>query len=203
VDKITTVIFDLGRVLVGIDSGGKKLGGLLRPVAAFFSGNVFDAVYFLPEVRQHMTGAIDSREFHRRSVERFGLSLGYDEFCEAWCDMFHPVPAMRALFDEVSSRYRVGILSDTDPLHWSALLGLMPWLGAVDKPTLSHEVGFLKPHPALFSAAASDCGAAKEECLFIDDREENVIGARYYGMQALRFTGENKLRRDLAGLRIL
>ena len=113
------------------------------------------------------------------------------------------MPGMEELFREVAGRYRVGILSDTDPLHWHAIRTMMPWLEAVERPTLSYEVGYLKPHPEMFTAAARNCGSAKEQCLFIDDLAGNVDGARYFGMQALIFNGQEKLRRDLHQVKVL
>ncbi len=150
-----------------------------------------------------MTGVIDSREFHRQVVERFRLDYSYDDFVEGWCDLFEPVPAMRDFFNEVSGRYRVGILSDTDPLHWAKIRAMAPWLDEVKNPTLSHNVGYLKPHQKMFAEAAANCGSAKEDCLFIDDRIENVDGARYCGMPALQFASLEKLRRDMTGFQLL
>jgi putative hydrolase of the HAD superfamily len=202
VDNVKTVVFDLGRVLVGIDYKGEKFISLMRS-AGITAGEAFDKFWFLSEVRQHMTGEITPREFHRRATARFGVDIPYEEFVEGWCDLFHPVPEMKALFDEIAGRYDVGLLSDTDPLHWEKILEMYPWLRKIEKPTLSFNVGCLKPHPDIYAAAAADCGRAKEECLFIDDKIENVDGARYCGMPALHFTSVEKLRRDLAGLNVL
>ncbi len=200
--NITTIIFDLGRVLVDVRTDGEKFGRLMR-AAGITDEDSFERIWYLSEVRQHMTGVIDSREFYRQTVGRFKFDYSYEDFVEGWCDMFAPVPAMKILFDELSARYRVGLLSDTDPLHWDRLLGMMPWLAEVGNPTLSYNVGYLKPHPKMFAEAAANCGRAKEACLFIDDRIENVDGARYCGMPALQFVSPEKLRRDLAGFQIL
>lgn len=200
--NITTIIFDLGRVLVDISTGGEKFGRLMRSTG-ISSENSFEAFWYLREVRQHMTGVIDSREFFRQAAERFSLSCGYDEFVEGWCDLFSPLPGMREFLGGIAGRYRVGILSDTDPLHWAAIRAMMPWIAGIKNPTLSYNVGYLKPHPKMFAEAAANCGSAKEACLFVDDRIENVDGARYCGMPALQFVSLEKLRRDLTGFQLL
>lgn len=199
---ITTIIFDLGRVLVGIDTSGEKFTRLMR-AAGLTDPAVFDTFWRLDEVCRHMTGEIDSREFHRQASARFGADVSYEDFEEAWCDIFHPLPEMKTVFDELAGRYTVGLLSDTDPLHWNTIRAMLPWLSAIKTPTLSFEVGCLKPHPKMFGTAAANCGRTKEECLFIDDRAENVDGARSFGMQSLQFTTPEKLRNDLAGLKLL
>ncbi len=199
---ITTVIFDLGRVLVKIGTDGDKFGRLMRAMR-IEPAQAFATYWFTPEVRQHMAGEMDSLEFYYRAKERFDLPHSYNEFVEGWCDLFSPYPEMEELFARVAERYPVGLLSDTDPLHWAHILAHNPWLKKIAKPSLSYEIGYLKPHPAMFNAAAADCGRQKRQCLFIDDVQANADGARHYGMPALLFTGPEKLSRDLRGLGIL
>lgn len=200
--NVKAVIFDIGRVLVSIDSSGEKFGRLMQ--AAGISPNEgLGKFSFLTEVRKHMLGEVTSREFYQLAVDRFNLTYSYDDFVEGWCDQFRPMPAMQELFQEISSRYRVGLMSDTDPLHWATLCRLMPWLLEVEKPTLSFTVGYLKPHPKMYATAAENADVEKGECLFIDDMIENVDGARYFGMPALQFNGAEKLRKDLLGLKVL
>lgn len=200
--NIHTIVFDLGNVLVRVDPARGKFGQLVRSFG-LTPEEAFGRFSFESEVRRFMTGELAPEEFHRALSERFGLDFAYDRFVESWCDMFEPVEGMRELFEEISQRYEVGILSDTDPLHWNCIRKMMPWLERVAKPSLSFEVGFLKPHPGMFEAAAANAGREKHECLFIDDLVANVDGARYFGMPALLFTGEGKLRRDLTGLKLL
>jgi haloacid dehalogenase superfamily, subfamily IA, variant 3 with third motif having DD or ED len=202
VENITTVIFDLGRVLVRLNTDGERFGELMRSVGVE-PGQAFRQFWLQGDVHRHMTGELSPQAFYDAARENFGLSTSYESFVEGWCDLFAPMPGMEELFGEVAGRYRVGILSDTDPLHWRAIRAMLPWLAAVERPTLSYEVGYLKPHPEMFAAAARNCGSAKEECLFIDDLTGNVDGARYFGMQALVFNGLEKLRRDLRQVKVL
>lgn len=200
--NISTVIFDLGRVLVRISTDGEKFGGLMRAMGIEPS-EAFDRFWYASEVRMHMTGEMDPVEFFHAARDRFGLKYTYEDFIDAWCDLFQPMPGMEALFHRVAERYRVGILSDTDPLHWVYIRNMMPWLSAVEKPTLSYNVGYLKPHPKMYEAAAENSEAKKECCLFIDDLIANVDGARYSGMPALLFHDAERLARDLTGLRLI
>ncbi|MGH8670650.1 MAG: HAD-IA family hydrolase [Burkholderiales bacterium] len=59
-----------------------------------------------------------------------------------------------------------------------------------------------KPDPALFVLAARRLGVAREDCLLIDDRLENVQSARATGWQALRFSTAQTLAEDLKTLGI-
>lgn len=200
-EGIDTIIFDVGRVLVGIDTSGEKFSDL-----AWSTGippdQAFAAFSYNNEVRDFCTGKLFPETFYLSVRDRYNILIDYSAFREAWCDLFHPMPGMEELFGRLSRHYSIGLLSDTDPLHWEHIRSLFPWLAEVEKPTLSFEVGYLKPHPAMFRAAAANCGKRPDQCLFIDDLRANVDGARLSGMQAIVFEGVDKLQRDLAGLGI-
>ena len=61
-------------------------------------------------------------------------------------------------------------------------------------------LGLRKPQPAIYRCALDILGRPAERVLFIDDREENTQAARDAGMRAIRFTGAEALRRDLAAV---
>ncbi|MCD8139214.1 MAG: HAD family phosphatase [Planctomycetaceae bacterium] len=200
---ITTIIFDIGRTLVALHTRGEKFGRLMRAIGVEPS-QAMRRFWNAPEVLGHSTGKLDSPAFYRAVRDRFGLDHDFDAFKQAWCDIFEPMPGMESLFTELSGgRYAVGLLSDTDPLHWERLQEIMPCLATVKKPTFSYAVGQVKPHPAMYRAAAADCGSEPAHCLFIDDLAANVDGARACGMAALQFTGADALRRDLVSLGLL
>lgn len=67
----------------------------------------------------------------------------------------------------------------------------------------SCHVGLRKPYPAIYRRALDILGRPAGRVLFIDDRPENVLAANTAGMQALRFEGAAKLRRDLETLGVL
>jgi FMN phosphatase YigB (HAD superfamily) len=196
------VVFDLGRVLVGLDFTRGLIGRL-----AGGSGPITDQrlqrALADPLFGDFSTGRIAPAEFHRRMEARFGLGLGFEEFSRQWCDIFLVMPGMEALVREVAVPVPIGLLSDTDPLHWAFELEAQPWLRIFPRPTLSFEIGRLKPDPECFRLAADSTGVAIERCLFVDDLERNVEGARAAGMQAMRFEGEARLRVRLCELGVL
>jgi HAD superfamily hydrolase (TIGR01509 family) len=58
---------------------------------------------------------------------------------------------------------------------------------------LSSEVGWRKPHPAIYAAALAQAGVRPEEALFVGDRPvEDVAGPKRLGMRAVlcRFDGD-------------
>lgn len=52
----------------------------------------------------------------------------------------------------------------------------------------SSALRVMKPDSAIYLAAADAVGTAPGDCLFVDDRRENVLGALAVGMPAVRFS---------------
>jgi putative hydrolase of the HAD superfamily len=71
---------------------------------------------------------------------------------------------------------------------------------AFDVTLSSCYLGLRKPQPAIYRRALDILGTPAERILFIDDRQENVAGARAAGIRGLRFDGAEQLRRDLETL---
>jgi len=194
--SIQAVIFDLGRVLVNVH---------VRRLMDFFCKEAGggDAFQMLPRIMadplmtQYSTGQIDSRRFHQALCDQYGLKLSFDDFALRWCDIFSPMDGMEEIVAALSDKFKLGLLSDTDPLHWEYIQSHFPLVRYFIRPTLSFEVGTTKPNREIYLAAAKNTGARPENCLFIDDLEENVNGAKAAGMQAIRFEGVEQFSMDL------
>lgn len=84
-----------------------------------------------------------------------------------------------------SRRMRLGILSDSMPSFRHVVEG-HPCAADLHALVISTEIGAGKPDARMYQTAADRLGIAPEECLFVDDREGNLQGARKIGMRALR-----------------
>ena len=67
-----------------------------------------------------------------------------------------------------------------------------------DGGVFSCYVQLIKPDPEIYRTLLEKYGLQAEECLFIDDREDNVVAARELGMQAIRFENYAQAREELA-----
>ena len=61
----------------------------------------------------------------------------------------------------------------------------------------SYEAQSMKPHAGIYELAAKRVNLPPEEIFFVDDRAENVEGARKLGWQAVRYTTPLRLANDL------
>ena len=72
-----------------------------------------------------------------------------------------------------------------------------PWFRDFDYVCFSAEVQLAKPEAAIYHACLEVVHSRPEECLFIDDRAENVEAARALGMYALKFVSVHELAVDV------
>jgi putative hydrolase of the HAD superfamily len=83
---------------------------------------------------------------------------------------------------------RTSILSNLPAPLGENLRATDGFLDHFDQITFSYELGVLKPEPEIYRYAVRGLGVAPEEALFLDDRPENVEGARAIGLHAEIFT---------------
>jgi putative hydrolase of the HAD superfamily len=107
------------------------------------------------------------------------------------------------LLQALGRRYNLAIVSNTNTLHYERIRREYPVVDLFPLAILSYEVGSMKPSPEIFRAALEAVGSRPEECFFIDDRAENVEGARKLGIQANLFRGQAALEEAMreAGVR--
>lgn len=68
-----------------------------------------------------------------------------------------------------------------------------------DHVTLSYEQRCVKPDSPIYIECCKGLGIAPGECLFLDDKEPNVVGARTAGLHSLVFETPELLSSQLAG----
>lgn len=194
--NIEAVIFDLGRVIVDVDVH-RLAGVVFSRMSQADVERLIIAVMGDELMMRFNTGKVGPQEFYEGLAERFGLAPGFEEFKDLWCGVFSPIAGMEEIIRQLNGAYRLGLLSDTDPLHWAYLHSTYPVLSLFARPTLSFEVGVVKPDPAIFLAAAKNVDTPVERCLYIDDLAANVQGAVAVGMTGIVFGGAGALRAKL------
>ncbi len=86
----------------------------------------------------------------------------------------------------------LGLLSDAMPstLAFMEWQGLLPYFKAA---VISTQVGAIKPDPRMYEAILKKLDADPADCLFVDDKAENLDGAVKAGMQAAQMTRSTAL----------
>ena len=74
------------------------------------------------------------------------------------------------------------------------------FLDVLDGGVISYQVHALKPHREIYEALYQKYALNPEECLFFDDRLENIEGSKKTGMQAIQVLSEETLCEKLDDL---
>jgi len=197
-EPIRGVIFDFGNVIYGFDNlrilaGLSKLcGRSVGELATLLGESTLSPDY--------ESGRLDSSEFLGGVSRLCGYSFEEDAFVHAFTDIFTPIESTLDLIRRLASRYRLGLLSNTNPWHFERVIRpceVFPLFHAV---TLSHEVKAMKPDPRIYEDALAKLGLAAGECVFIDDRPEFAEAATRLGMHGITYTNYEKLIGELRAL---
>jgi putative hydrolase of the HAD superfamily len=193
---IKAFIFDLGNVLVSFDHS--KIVERLKTVCDLEHEEIFGKAISSALVQDYNLGKISSEEFFAAVNRELSLRMNYEDFCETWNCTFHPEPIIPPeLIENLSKKYKLLVLSDTNALHFDFIKENFPILDYFEEFILSHKVASAKPSSEIFQAAVKIAGCQPEECLFIDDLEANVEGARKTGINALQFVSAQELEAEL------
>lgn len=76
----------------------------------------------------------------------------------------------------------------------------MPVLKKFENYFLSFEMKLNKPDSRVFKKILAELSAAGEDCIFIDDAEENIEAARQFGIHGIRAHEPEKMASELKRL---
>lgn len=145
-------------------------------------------------------GRLGVSDYYEQLCEKIRCRPPRDKLWEAASDIFAPIePSMRLLERLHGGGHRLGLLSNTNAVHWDWFFGgRYPTLDEVFEVRLgSFQVRAMKPDPQIYWTAIERAGVAAERVFFTDDRQENVDGAAACGIDAVLFTGTEQLENDL------
>lgn len=108
-------------------------------------------------------------------------------------------PASAALLDELARDGAQLALLSNAPSSFARFAERQPWAEHFRVRVFSGDVGCAKPDAKIFELLAERLGARPSDCVFFDDREVNVTGARAAGLRAHLWQGADHARRMLTG----
>lgn len=95
------------------------------------------------------------------------------------------------------NNYTLYLLSNFDKESYTRLLCRYPDIFALfENIVISAHIQMLKPYKEIYNYILTKYHLLPEECLFIDDQEENVQGAQDLGIKGLHYTNFNLLLKD-------
>jgi putative hydrolase of the HAD superfamily len=202
-DGLRAIIFDIGRVLVRIDLA--RAQNALADGSRLSAKELWSAIEKDPQWKDWQQGRLSARDWHQKLCQRFGMTLGFEAFVKAWNSALDPTPIHPdTLFAHLARHYRLGLLSNTDPIHVAYLEKTYSFYEYFPKTLriYSCAVGACKPQPLVFQEALRACKVKASEAVFIDDIAAFADAARALGIHGIPYASPEQLREDFARLGI-
>lgn len=108
---------------------------------------------------------------------------------------------IRFIQENLAGQYKLAVLSNMDGGTAEEMLGEHTEL--FDQVMLSGELGVAKPDARAFLLAAQRLGEFPDDCVMIDDSQQNCVAAEDVGMRAVYYRDLGQLRQKLAEYGIL
>jgi epoxide hydrolase-like predicted phosphatase len=101
--------------------------------------------------------------------------------------------------DDLKRRYKIGFLSNVAKDRTPEIFSLDD-VELFDDIVLSFQVGMAKPDIRIFKLAAERLGLDPEKCVFVDDVEKYLEGARRIGMKTVHYADFGSFKEELEKL---
>lgn len=199
--KIQNLIFDMGEVLIGYR--WKEMltveHGLTFERAQQVAQAAFDDKNWLELDAGNMSVDEFLEDSRRRKPE---IADDLRHFLKNCKSMRVLRPKVYEILSELKKKgYRCYILSNYSRELFYVHTHDLPIWKDIDGVVVSYEVHYLKPQKEIYQSLLEKYQLEPEQCLFFDDRLENVQGARKVGMKSIQVLSERQLILELTKLR--
>ncbi|MBQ9566045.1 MAG: HAD family phosphatase [Synergistaceae bacterium] len=196
---IDTVIFDIGNVLAGFDWDGyirRTLGdgpSLARVNDAIRNHGLWDEFdRGVMDTEEIVEGFIRFAPDCEKEIRLLCATLGD---CMRRSD--YAIPWLRSVKE---TGRRVLYLSNYSRIIMKNNPGVLDFMPLMDGGVFSCDVRLLKPDRAIYACLCERYSLSPSRCVFLDDLEANVQGARDFGFHGLRFQSYEQARAELERL---
>lgn len=190
--NIKNIIFDFGGVLIDLDVEGC--------LSAFEQAGAKDIRQYVTGTNElgffkdYECGAISTPQFRENIRHYIGSELSDAEIDRIWNSELKSIPQEKfKLIEELSHKYRLFILSNTNELHWNHAMSYAFDCDGKDmtkyfeRMFVSYDMHLAKPDPQIFKQVLKEAGLVGEETLFIDDSKVNCAAAVSAGLHSAHY----------------
>lgn len=129
---------------------------------------------------------VDDLSLKREISNRYGLAEGdIEKALEKCANKYERLDPLWKILPELRKKYKLAIINNGTALTLDYLNRKYSIRDNFDLFISSALEGVRKPNSEIFIVAAERLGVKPGECLFMDDIEENIKGARNVGMKTI------------------
>lgn len=197
---IRNIVFDMGNVLVTFDPDSIARHFIPDPQDA---QTVSQALFGGPGWVRLDAGAAREEEVLAQACAQLPSRLHQPcrTVLECWHQQLPVIPGSLELAQRLKGAGLGLYLCSNASDRFQAYQHTIPALSLMDGLVVSAFERCLKPHPQIYRTLFQRFSLHPQECYFIDDRQDNLQGARALGMEGYLFDGNYpKLERHLENL---
>ncbi len=195
-EKITTVVFDIGNVLLTWDPADIffRITGRKDFKAHPLKSRIGNDIWLGMD-----RGIISKRE----AVHRFGRAFPEEKetiaaFLDAVPDYIEPrSDGIRCAQECKSNGYKIYLLSNFPQYAFERIQKKHHFFSIFNGGIISYQVQMIKPETEIYAKLIKQYNIVPSQTLFIDDREENIAAAETFGMTGLHATPEKNIQNDV------
>lgn len=196
---IQTIIFDIGNVLVGFEWEAYLAGfGFTEEITERIS----KATVLSPQWNEFDRGAVDDEEIVQSFVGNDPeIEPEIRSICKDIHDMLsrrdYAIPWIQQLKEKGYQVLYLSNFSRKAEIECADTLDFLPYM---DGGIMSYQYHLIKPQPEIYETLLQKYGLVAEECVFLDDRQENCEAAEKLGIRTIVFTTKEEAEKQLAAL---
>jgi putative hydrolase of the HAD superfamily len=200
--KYSAIVFDLGNVLINFDYriAVEKFNKIEPNLGKKFLEHHKNNYQIH---RSFEKGLITEEEFIRIALSGVNHKVEPETFAKIYSDIFTPNNDVISLLPILKNKFKLILLSNTDPLHKKYGWEKYEFLSLFDHLVLSFDIGSVKPEENIYKAVEVFSKFTPQEHLYIDDIAEYTITAKELGWDAIQFLDYKQLLKELQSRNIL
>lgn len=194
---IRAVVFDIGGVVLK----SKTFHSLTNEYARVMSreeGKVYEA--FMKYWNMWKLDKINEREFFENILKDMEADYDRERLREIMYNFVGPDRDIIRLIEKLRKRYKVFSLTNHVREFFAFLDKKHGLEKNFDRIFKSYETRLAKPDAEFFRHMLSEIGLKPEECVFIDDKGENVEAAKKLGIKAILHENTKRTEKELRKL---
>lgn len=195
-NKIQAIIFDFGGVI------GKADRSIIhKRVAEMLGVGPQEIPSILSSLKNHLHIGGDEQLFWEMIAHAHNKELPkqwIQDFRILLASSVREIPGTLSLIKSLKQQgYQVGLLSNVRK-DKAEVLYKLGYYDHFQPLLLSCNLGLLKPDPKIYQVLLDTLKLPSDACLFIDNKQENVIAAKKFGIDSIYFTSSRQLTEELA-----
>jgi len=192
--NITTIVFDLGRVLIQFDPDAYMQENFNEDEIKFLKENFF---------LQNLWVSLDRGDMTLKQVKEVLYAIDRSKYetinrcVDNYWTLLKPFEETASLIEELSIKYRLLFLSNFHKDAFEKIYDMYPFFKLFQGGVVSCYVKELKPEKRIYEILMKEYGLDPANCLFIDDTLENTETAASLGFQTIHLEDQKNMLKEL------